>query len=240
MKRRTIVARALAFASLAAMLAGCQTTKPEPETTETIPHDYRLRHPIVVRERDQTMTVFIGDRRGGLTPPQRADVGALAASWRREATGGFVVEVPVGSPNERAATSVAHEIRAILQASGVPAHSIEMRPYRTQDPVRMSTIRISYPRMTAETGPCGLWPEDIGPTMSAAHVNNRPYWNLGCAQQRNLAAQVADPQDLVQPRAETPPLASRRATALDKYRKGESSATQTQEGNKGKISDLGQ
>jgi pilus assembly protein CpaD len=240
MKRLPIVARALAFASITAMLTGCQTTKPQPEATETIPHDYRMRHPIVVRERDQTMTVFIGNRRGNLTPAQRADVGALAGSWRREGTGGFVVEVPVGSANERTATTVAHEIRAILSASGVPGHLIETRPYRTQDPVRMSTIRISYPRMTAETGPCGLWPDDIGPTMNTAHVENRPYWNLGCAQQRNLAAQVAEPQDLVQPRAETPPLTSRRATVLDKYRKGEATATQYPDANKGKISDLGQ
>ena len=36
-----------------------------------------------------------------LTPTQRAEVGALASSWRQEATGGIVIEMPVGSPNER-------------------------------------------------------------------------------------------------------------------------------------------
>lgn len=240
MKRLPIVARALAFASVAALLAGCKTTSSAPEVTNSVPHDYRLRHPIAVRQTDQTMTVFIGDRRGGLTPSQRAEVGALAGAWRREATGGFVVEMPLGGTNERAAGSVAHEIRAILIANGVPAHSIEIRPYRTEDPVRMGTIRVNYPRMTAETGPCGLWPEDIGPTANNAYVNNRPHWNHGCAYQRNLAAQVADPQDLVQPRAETPALASRRATVLEKYRKGEATATQYPDANKGKVSEIGQ
>jgi pilus assembly protein CpaD len=76
--------------------------------------------------------------------------------------------------------------------------------------------------------------------MNEAYVNNRPHWNHGCATQRNLAAQVADPSDLVQPRTETPALTSRRATALDKYRKGESTATQYPDANKGKISDVGQ
>lgn len=241
MQSLPIVARALAFASIAAMLVGCKTTAPEREVTNTIPHDYRMRHPIAVRQSDQTMTVFIGDRRGSLTPAQRADVGALAASWRREATGGFVVEMPLGGANERSAASVSREIRSILVAGGVPGHSIEIRPYRTQDPVRMGTIRVNYPKMAAETGPCGLWPEDIGPTMiNNAYMHNRPHWNHGCAYQRNLAAQVADPQDLVQPRAETPVLTSRRATVLDKYRKGEATATQYPDATKGKISDLGQ
>ena len=240
MKKLPIVARALAFASLAAMLAGCKTSSQE-EVTASIPSDYRLRHPIAVREGAQTLTVFIGDRRGGLTPSQRAEVGALASSWRREATGGFVVEIPVGGANEHAATSVSREIRAVLVAAGVPGHSIEVRPYRTDDPVRLGTIRVNYPKMTAETGPCGLWPEDLGPSPDIkTHWSNRPHWNHGCATQRNLAAQVDNPADLVQPRAETPPLTSRRATVLDKYRKGESTATQYPDANKGKISDLGQ
>jgi pilus assembly protein CpaD len=239
MKRHSIVARTLAFASLAAMLVGCKTVA-QSDVTGGIPHDYRLRHPIAVREGKQTLTVFIGDRRGGLTPSQRGEVGALAPAWRREATGGFVVEVPVGGANERAAAGAAREIRAILSTNGVPGHSIEIRPVPTRDPVRLGTIRVVYPRMVAETGACGLWPEDIGPTANAAYISNRPHWNHGCATQRNLAAQVADPADLVQPRAETPPLTSRRATVLEKYRKGESTATQFPDANKGKISDVGQ
>ena len=239
MKRLPIVARALAFASVAAMLAGCKTVA-QSETTGGISHDYRLRHPIAVREGKQTLTVFIGDRRGGLTPLQRTEVAGLASGWRREATGGFTIEVPVGGANEQAAAGVSREIRAVLGANGVPGHSIEIRPVPTQDPVRLGTIRVNYPKMVAETGPCGLWPEDIGPTMNVAYNSNRPHWNHGCATQRNLAAQVAEPADLVQPRAETPILTSRRATVFDKYRKGEASATQYPDANKGKISDVGQ
>src|SRR5262245_31040001 len=105
MKKLPIVAQALAFASIAALLVGCKTTSGG-EVTNTIPHDHRLRHPIAVREKDQVMTVFIGDRRAGLTPAQRADVGTLGASWRREATGGFIIEMPLGGANERSAASV--------------------------------------------------------------------------------------------------------------------------------------
>lgn len=240
MKKSLTLARAFAFVSVAALLAGCKTTSSQEDLTASIPNDYRQRHPIAVREKVQSLTVFIGDGRGTLTPTQRGEVGAIAARWRQEATGGIVIEMPVGAANERAATSASREIRSVLAAAGVPGHAIEIRPYRTQDPVRLGTIRVNYPRMAAETGPCGLWPNDIGPTTDPIYWSNKPHWNHGCASQRNLAAQVADPADLVQPRAETPVLASRRNVVIDKYRKGEPTATQSPDANKGKISDLGQ
>jgi pilus assembly protein CpaD len=239
MKNLPSLARALAFVSLAALMAGCQTTA-KPEITGSVPNDYRHRHPIAVREKAQTLTVFIGDARGGLNPAQRAEVGAIASAWRREATGGIVIESPVGAANERVAAGATREIRSLLASAGVPHHSIEIRPYRTHDPVRLGTIRVNYPKMAAETGPCGLWPEDIGPTYDPVYWSNRPHWNHGCATQRNLAAQVDNPADLVQPRAESPAMAARRSTVMEKYRKGESTATTNPEGNKGKISDVGQ
>ena len=238
MTKPLTLARTLAFLGVAAVLAGCKSATVD--VAQTIPDDYRLRHPIAVREKVQSLTVFIGDARGTLTPTQRAEVGALASSWRREATGGIVIEMPVGSPNERAAASAAREIRGILAAAGVPHHAVEIRPYPAQDPVRLGTIRVNYPRMAAETGPCGLWPHDVGPTTDPIYWANKAPWNHGCANQRNLAAQVADPADLVQPRSEAPVLAARRHTVTEKYRKGESTATQNPDANKGKISDVGQ
>src|SRR3954451_9707477 len=66
---------ALAFAG-AALLGGCQTSS-RVDVAQNMPDDYRLRHPIAVREKVQSLTVFIGDARGTLTPAQRADGGAL-------------------------------------------------------------------------------------------------------------------------------------------------------------------
>jgi pilus assembly protein CpaD len=91
----------------------------------------------------------------------------------------------------------------------------------------------------AEAGPCGLWPQDLGPTYDREHWENRQYYNFGCAQQRNLAAMVDNPTDLVQPRASIPSYTGRRTTVLDKYHRGESTATTYVDANKGKLSDLG-
>ena len=97
MKKLPSLAHTLAFVSLAALLVGCKTTSNQGQIAASYPTDVRQRHPIAVREAKQTLTVFIGDRRGGLTATQRGEVGALAPVWRREATGGFVIEVPYGS-----------------------------------------------------------------------------------------------------------------------------------------------
>ena len=89
-------------------------------------------------------------------------------------------------------------------------------------------------------GPCGLWPEDLGPSIkNKSYFENKPYYNFGCAYQRNMAAMVDNPADLVQPRTETPAYTTRRNIAFDKYRKGTSTATTYPEADKAKLSDTG-
>jgi pilus assembly protein CpaD len=235
-RRGAKVGRLAAAAGLAATLAGCYTAA---QNVEAVPSDYRQRHPITLQEGTRTVEVFVGNSRGGLTPAQRADVLALAHVWKREATGGLLLDVPAGTPNERAAGETTHEIQSILTSAGVPPQAIAVRPYRPADSGRLATIKLVYPRITAEAGPCGLWPNDMGPTDFAAWDSNKPYWNLGCATQRNLAAMVENPADLVQPRADGEVYAARRATVLDKYRQGQSTETTYPNANRGRISTVG-
>jgi pilus assembly protein CpaD len=223
---------------LAVMLGACTHT--ETETTASVPVDYRQRHPITVQEADHSIDIFVGTGRGGLTATQRAEVMAFAQTWLREGTGGITVDLPVATPNARTAADTLHEVQAVFAAAGVPARGIAVRKYSTHDPKQMATLKLSYPKITADAGPCGLWPEDLGPSAkNPIYLTNRPYWNLGCAYQRNMAAMVAEPSDLIQPRAETPSYTKRRAKVFDSYSKGESTATQNPDSDKGKISDVG-
>ena len=231
-------ARTAAVAMVALSCGGCMVSSKE-DVTGSISTDYRHRHPIAIKEAERTVEVFVGMRRGGLTPVQRAEVHAFAGAWRREASGGVIIDVPAGTPNARAAADATQEIRAILTGAGVPAKAIETRGYRPRDPGLLATVKLNYPKMSAQAGPCGLWPDDLGPTLDARYNHNDPYWNLGCANQRNLAAMVANPEDLVQPRAETEIYAARRSTTLEKYRRGESTATTYPDLSKGTISDVG-
>jgi pilus assembly protein CpaD len=225
----------LSIAAVAAALAGCVTEK-EAYT----PTDYRSRHAIAIKESNRTVDVFVGSSRGPLTPTQRAEVAGFAHVWKREATGGIVVDAPAGTPNEGAAAQSIREIRSIFTAVGVPPHVVSVRPYRPVDPVSLATIKLNYSKMSAEVGPCGLWPHDLGPSLDRTYNENRPYWNHGCANQRNLAAMVAEPADLVQPRTETAVYTPRRTTVVEKYRAGQSPATVYPNAKDGKISSVGQ
>ena len=227
-----------ALVGLSAALGACQQTTEI--VTASVPTDYRLRHPIAVKEGNRSIVIFVGHARGGLSAPQRNDVMGLAQTWVREGTGGIVADVPVNTANARAASATYREIRSILAAGGVPSTAIMLRQYQPEDPGTFPTIKLSYPKISAEVGPCGLWPEDLGPNLQDTGYNeNRPYHNFGCATQRNLAAMVDNPADLVQPRPETPAYTMRRNAAFEKYRKGVSTATTYPESDKAKLSDTG-
>jgi len=227
------------FVGLSVALGACTSTTGE-VVTASVPNDYRLRHPIAIQEADRSVVIFVGHARGGLSPSQRADVMGLAQTWVREGTGAIVADVPVDTPNARAAANSFREVRALLAAGGVPSRGITLRHYHPDDPRTLATIRLSYPRIAAVAGPCGLWPEDLGPsTLNNSYNENKPYYNFGCANQRNLAAMIDNPSDLVQPRPETPAYTARRTAAFEKYRKGESTTTTYPEADRAKLSDTG-
>jgi pilus assembly protein CpaD len=230
--------RALAVLGLGVSLAGCLLD--QDALTANAPVDVRQRHPVAIREGEHTVDFLIGVDRGGLLPAQRAEVVGFANSWQQEATGGIVIDLPAGTPNARAAADTLNEVKTILTAAAVPARAIVVRRYHPPDPSKLATLKLSYPKMMAQAGPCGQWPRDIGPSYQGGDTYNRPYWNFGCSQQQNLAAMVDDPSDLLQPRAETSPSAQRRTMVFDKYRKGESTATNYANTKDGKISDVGQ
>lgn len=237
--RRQAALRLLAAAALTSVLGGCYQTQ---TAKNEYPFDYRDRHPITVREGAREVDIFVSRNRGGLTAAQRADVLAFAQWWKREANSGIVVKVPRGGSTDRAAAESMREIHSIFAASGVPARAVYVQQYRPPA-TSLSSIKIEYTKMVAEAGPCGQWPEDLGPSLEKSYNQNRPFWNFGCASQRNLASMVDNPADLVQPRGEQPAYAGRRSVALDKYRKGENpSASYPNDSNgydNGKISDLG-
>jgi pilus assembly protein CpaD len=228
-----------ALAGLSVALGACTNTTAE-VVTASVPDDYRLRHPIAIQEAYRSVVIFVGHARGGLSASQRADVMGLAQIWVREGTGAIVADVPVDTPNARAAASSFREIQALLAAGGVPPRGIALRHYRPDDPGTVAAIRLSYPRIAAVAGPCGQWPEDLGPSiLDNGYSENKPYYNFGCAYQRNMAAMIDNPSDLVQPRSETPAYTARRTEGFEKYRKGNPTATDYPDSEKAKVSDTG-
>jgi pilus assembly protein CpaD len=238
--RSRSVRLAFTLAVLSLSLGACVHTGDDTTASIAAPNDYRLRHPIVIQEATRTIDVFVGNTRGGLSAPQRADVIALAETWLREGTGVIIVDVPVGTPNARPAADSSREILGLLAAGGVPPRAVKERHYHPDDPRQFATIRLTYPKITANAGPCGLWPQDLGLSIKDKdYYDNKPYYNLGCASQHNLAAMLDNPTDIVQPRPETPAYTARRTVAFAHYRKGETTTTTYPEADKAKLSDVG-
>jgi pilus assembly protein CpaD len=237
--RKRALRLAGALIGIAVALGACKHTGDE-VATASVPNDYRLRHPIAVQEADQSVIVFVGRGRGGISATQRDDVMGMAQTWLKEGTGGISIDMPVDTPNARAASESLREIQATLAAAGVPPRAVAVRQYHPEDPRHMAAIRLNYPKISATAGPCGLWPEDLGPSVNnKGYFDNKPYYNFGCSNQRNMAAMIDNPSDLVQPRTETPVYAMRRTMSYEKYRKGTSTATVYPESDKAKLSDTG-
>ena len=239
-ERRRNLRLAATLIGLSVTLGACKTFDAPIMAADPYPADIRLRHPIAVTEADRSIVVFIGTGRGGMTAAQRADVTGMAQSWLREGTGGITIDMPTGTPNARAAHETLREIQGMIAAAGVPPRAVSVRQYQPKDPRHMAAIRLNYPKITATAGPCGVWPEDVGPSIkNTSWFENKSYYNFGCAQQRNLAAMIDEPSDLVQPRAETPAYTMRRNVSLEKYRKGTSTTTLYPEADRAKLSDTG-
>lgn len=202
----------VAAALAVALLAGC--AQHDSITVGAIPDDYRTNHPIVVGEREQVidLPVAISDR--GMTQIQRVALKGFLADYDRSAVPPLTILIPAGAPNSIAASEAGREFAALARASGVPAGRIIVAPYQPPVVNVPAPIRVSYPKMRAYTDRCGRWPEDLGDT-----TQNKHYSNFGCSYQNNLAAQVANPADLLGPRQPSEIDAQRREAVIDGYRK---------------------
>lgn len=204
---------ALAAAATALVLAaGCQS-RTSSITVGAIPDDYRVNHPIMIGEKERKVDLPVAMSARGITQSQRIALEGFLADYDREAQPPVTIIVPNGSANEVAAGHVARDMARILQRNGVPAHRIGTAVYPAKPEETAAPIRVSYSAIKAYTNRCGRWPADIG-----SSVDNKHYANFGCAAQNNLAAQIADPADLVGPRKMSPIDAENRGTSITEYK----------------------
>jgi pilus assembly protein CpaD len=243
--KRGFLAAPFAAIWLALLLGACQHNEPD-FYTGSVTSDYRDRHPIRLVDGQRSIQILVGSGRAGLTATQRAQVASLGGDWRHEGTGYVVVETPAGAVNSVAAKQTVREIRSLLNFAGVPPQATIRRNYQQPYGEDLGAIRVTYTKIQAVAGPCGQWPDNMGPGLVGneryplLESENVPYWNFGCTVQKNLAAAVANPEDLVQPRPETPPYAARRQTVVDKYRQGLDPSTVYTSNTAAKVSTVGQ
>ncbi|TCL95723.1 pilus assembly protein CpaD [Rhizobium sp. PP-WC-2G-219] len=203
---------ALLSLCIAASLAAC--AKRDDLSTGGIPDDYRSRHPIIVGESERAIDIPIASSDRRLPVGTREVIKGFAQTYRGSANGVVQIMLPSGSRNGAAVEAVRRDIRAILVQTGVPANRLLETRYDAAGSGDAAPVRLSFTAITASTGPCGSWPEDL----VSNTTENRNWSNFGCASQSNLAAQIANPTDLLGPQAQSPIDAARRGQVIDDYR----------------------
>lgn len=173
--------------------------------------------------------ILLAPHAGGLSPNQLQALDSLLDRWLDAEGREILINAPVGGPGADPAGRMAAAARQRLLALGAPAGAVRITGYDAGGQPG-APLKVGFLRYHAEIPKCGSW-ENITATR-----DNKPYDNFGCAVAANIAAQVANPEDLLGPRASTPADAGRRDTVFGKYRKGEVTASAKEDQANGAVS----
>ena len=191
---------------VAALLAITACERPRlPEEAFVALSDPHKAHPITVTAETATLDLPLSADGSGLASNSYFDAVRFIRRYRQDGRGPLVIAAPA-----RHAKVLADQVRAIRHAiaqAGVASSNV-----RYASTGRHAVITLSYDRIAAIGPKCGDWSENV-----QRNRENLPYPNFGCASQRNLAAMVSTPTDLVYPAQETPRLGERRAAAFKAY-----------------------
>ncbi len=232
-KRAAIpIGRALVACALVLVLTGCNGHGRR-DVAGWLVAKPTERHPIVVDRKEVVLDIAVPPGSYGMTHAQKRDLVGFVHRFKEEDSGGIlVVRAPSGSKNEIAAMRAMDDVRRVVASSGVSPNDSAFEAYFAGG-VADAPIRVSFMRHVA-TGPeCGDWSDNL-----ARDPKNMPYRNMGCATQRNLAAMVANPRDLIEPRGMTPRSSERRDTVWDKYVKGETTISEKDDEEKAQVSEV--
>jgi pilus assembly protein CpaD len=152
-------------------------------------------------------------------------VRAFAELWKARGYG----TLGVSSEGPGASEPALREIRGILSTAHVGEDAIRFNSLQSGVAGRPATVSLTFMTDMAVAESCDdNWTENMG-----EEPRNLALRDFACAHQQNLAALIEDPRDLLQPRQQDPSDAMRRGTVLDKYRKGEPTAAQTESSQEG-------
>ena len=216
----------LRLASLVAALAAGSCSAPF-NGPDGLMDDPVVNHPIQVEPNYHSLKLSFSAPNAGLMPDDSQNFNAFVSDFIAHGNGSLSITVPSG-PDADATIAYFGERMA---AAGVPRDRILVG---TRDRVGSDNrVELGYISYMASTAPCGDWSKDLDYT-----ATNRVSPNFGCAVQHNLAAQVADPRDLVAPRDMTAGDAARRAVVYDNYTNGRPTGATLTPDQSGAVSDV--
>ena len=197
-------------AALALGLAGCASTM----AGDPAPLTPLSRYTLQVEPGLDRIALAVHDT--GLSGPQHAAVQDLAARFGAAGAPYVRIEAPAGE--DPVAAAHAYAVGAALERAGVPAERIRMAGYAGPDP--RAPVLVGFETLRARVPNCSLQTRSMNLTLS-----NQSSANLGCAVNANMAAQIANPRDILGAQPMTPADSGRAAVVFDAYRRGQPSST---------------
>jgi pilus assembly protein CpaD len=146
-----------------------------------------------------------------LSPNQQGDVMAFIDRYQAESIGALRISAPGSGRDKVRASNTIRQIKEMAMEAGVSPQSIRVERQPAYEG-HAGSVRLVYPRREVVPPECGDWSEDLGRDHARVY-----YPNFGCATQRNLALNVANPRDLQRPQPETPSSSERRYVNWTKY-----------------------
>ena len=219
---------AIAATGLLLALGACASPGVEPQAevaprTETEQWASRVQ---VESHPDEVLLVLHAE---GLSAAQTQALDGLLGRWLAAEAREIVVAAPTGGAGAETSGRMAAAARQRLLAMGAPPAKVRVVGYDAAGAAN-APLKVGFLRYKANVPQCGGW-ENVSAT-----ATNRVYENFGCAVTANMAAQVANPEDLLGPRDATPADAGRRDTVIDNYRKGETTASAKEDQATGAVS----
>ena len=186
-----------------------------------------VNHPITVEPSFRSLKLAFSAPNAGLMPDDSQHFNDFVADFIAHGNGSISITVPAGRDS---GPTIAY-FGERMAAAGVPRDRILVG---TRDMVGGDGhVELGFVSYQASTAPCGDWSQSATYTAS-----NHVMPNFGCAVQHNIAAQVADPRDLMAAQPLASGDAARRAVVYDNYRNGKpTGATKTEE-QSGAVSDI--
>jgi pilus assembly protein CpaD len=183
-----------------------------PDTTH-LSLDGLANHPIAVEPSYQSMKLYFSPADAGIQPAEQAKFTSFVANYEAHGNGAIAVNAPSGVNSQAALGFFAQRINEM----GVSKDRILVATHDAPD--GDMRVEINYVTYQARADRCADWSEDLAVTLS----NETPR-NFGCSIQRNIAAQIADPRDLMTPHELAASDGARRTTVITNYETGKVTA----------------
>lgn len=197
--------------ALGAIVSGCMGLPAE--GLDPAPLTPTSRFALQVEPGTEQIALAVHDT--GLSANQTRALQDMVNAFLTEGAPVLTVEAPSG--NDPVSSATAWSVKGALEAAGVPGHRVRIATYVAPDP--RAPVLVGFETIRAVVPQCGRQWTNLARTGA-----NAGQANFGCAVNANLAAQIADPRDIVTPRAPTPSDAARRSVVLDRYRAGAQTA----------------